>query len=140
MLVPINHPFIDATRAPIYVMEFGESTTDEELKACCDAREAWAKRARYKVAWVVDLSRILEVTAKQRRIFADHLARFEPHDIAFNQGSALIVPNTFLRGVVTAIFWLKPPRFPNQTFANRTEAFAWAESRLRGSATTHASL
>jgi hypothetical protein len=140
MLVPLQHPFIDASRAPIYVMEFGEKTTDDELKSCCDARENWAKVAQYKVAWVVDLSRILEVTAKQRRIFADHLARFEPHDIAFNQGSALIVPNTFLRGVVTAIFWLKPPRFPNQTFGTRTDAFAWAESQLRGGATTHASL
>lgn len=130
-LVPLVHPFIDASKAPLYVMEFAATTTDDELKACCEAREAWAQHAKYKVAWVVDLSRILEVTAKQRRMFAEHLARFEPHDVQYNQGSGLVVPNTFLRGVVTAIFWLKPPRFPNQTFPTRAEAFTWAEARLR---------
>ncbi len=130
-LVPLVHPFIDASRAPLYVMEFGASTTDEELESLCRAREEWARHAKYEVAWVVDLSRILDVTAKQRRTFAEHLARFEPHDAKFNQGSGIVVPNTFLRGVLTAIFWLSPPRFPNQTFSTRAEAFAWAEARLR---------
>ena len=43
-LVPLVHPFLDASRAPIYVMEFSSSTTDDELKACCVAREEWAQK------------------------------------------------------------------------------------------------
>ena len=138
--VPIKHPFIDSSKAPIYLMSFGATTTDDELRACCAAREAWAEIAKHKVSWVVDLSRVMDVTAKQRRIFAEHLTRFEPHDVAYNQGSALIVPNTFIRGVLTAIFWLKPPRFPHQTFMTRAEAFAWAEERIRGDGATQPTL
>lgn len=111
-------------------MSFLPTTRDEELVAMCAAREAWSKVAKYPVAWVVDLSHVLEVTAKQRRTFVEHLERFEPHDIAFNRGSALVVPNTFLRGVATAVFWMKPPRFPHETFANRAEAFTWAQHKL----------
>jgi hypothetical protein len=130
-LIPIEHAWIDSSRAPLYMMTFPVVTLDEDLRACCDARERWAKIAKYPVSWVVDLSAITNTTAKQRRIFSEHLARFEPHDRAYNRGSALIVPNAFLRGVVTAVFWLKPPTFPNECFATKEEALRWARIRLR---------
>jgi hypothetical protein len=78
----------------------------------------------------VNLAGILQATANQRRLFSEHLKRFEPHDLAYNQGSALLVPNTFVRGIVTAVFWLKPPSFPNECFATIEDARAWAERQL----------
>jgi len=129
-LVPLVHPWIDASRAPIYVLTFPSEATDGELQAMCAARERWAQRAMYRVAWVVDLSGILSATAHQRSLFSEHLKRFEAHDRAYNQGSALIVPNSFVRGLVTAVFWLKPPMFPNQCFPDAAQAFAWAERQL----------
>ena len=98
-----------------------------ELLALCSARERWAQRAMYRVAWVVDLSGVLSATAQQRNLFSERFKRIEPHDRAYNQGSALIVPNAFVRGIVTAVFWLKPPSFPNQCFPDAKQAFAWAE-------------
>lgn len=130
-LIPVDHPWVDSSRAPIYIVSCPVSTTDEELIAFCNARESWAERATYPVAWVVDLSAVRTMTARQRQLFAAHLERFERHDIAHNRGSALVVPNPLLRGVVTAVFWLKTPRFPNQPFANRLEAMRWAEEQLR---------
>jgi hypothetical protein len=135
-LPPIAHPWIDSTRAPIYSVTFPVRVSDDELLAWCAVRETWAETAQFPVAWVVDLSLLEEVTAKQRRIFGDHLERFEPHDVAHNRGSALVVPNTFLRGVVTAIFWIKPPRFPNELFPTRALAVAWAEARLTAATPT----
>lgn len=129
-LVPLAHPWIDATRAPIYGIKFPPETTDEELVRFAEARERWASVAKYKVAWVVDLAGIIKATATQRRLFSEHLERFEPHDIAYNQGSALIVPNALVRGLVTAVFWLKPPRFPTECFSTYDEAFIWAATRL----------
>lgn len=125
----IPHPWIDSLRAPVYVLAFPEVLTDAELEACCSARERWAKQARFPVSWVVDLSNIRSITAKQRKTMSDHLARFEYHDLAYNRGSAIVVPNAFLRGIVTAVFWLKPPRFPNQSFSTRDEALRWASSK-----------
>lgn len=125
----ISHAWIDSSRAPVYVLTFPETISDADLESCCEARERWAKQARFPVSWVVDLSRLDGVTAKQRRMMGDHLARFEPHDLAHNRGSAIVVPNAFLRGIVTAVFWLRPPRFPHQSFATRAEAMRWAEAR-----------
>ena len=104
--------------------------TDAQLRQFCAVREAWAEKARYPVAWVVDLRGIMSATALQRRIFSEHLERFEHHDIAYNRGSALIVPNAMIRGIVTAVFWLKKPRFPNECFPTREEAVTWALERL----------
>lgn len=129
-LVPLVHPWIDQSRAPIYVLTFPSQATDAEVMAMCTARERWAQRAMYRVAWVVDLSGVLSATAQQRSLFSEHLKRFEAHDRAYNQGSALIVPNSFVRGIVTAVFWLKPPSFPNQCFPDAAQAYAWAQKQL----------
>lgn len=125
----IPHPWIDSLRTPVYVLTFPAQLSDAELEACCAARERWAAVAKFPVSWVVDLSRVQSVTAKQRKTMSDHLARFEPHDLAHNRGSAIVVPNAFLRGIVTAVFWLRPPRFPHESFATREAALAWASSR-----------
>src|SRR5262245_2821591 len=130
-LIPLVHPWIDQSRAPLYELTFPAETTDQALAALCAARERWATRATYRVAWVVNLAGVLQAPASQRRIFGEHLKRFEPHDKAYNQGSALIVPNTFVRGLVTAVFWLNPPSFPNQCFATAGDARIWAEQQLK---------
>ena len=130
-LILVDHPWVDSTRAPLYVLNFPASTTDDELVACCTAREAWADRARYPVAWVIDLSAIRTATARQRQIFATHLGRVERHNITYNRGASLIVPNPVLRGVVTAVFWIKAPRFPYRLFANRSEGVRWAQEQLK---------
>jgi hypothetical protein len=129
-LIPLVHPWIDQSRAPLYELTFPKQASLEEVAALCGARERWAQRANYRVAWVVNLAGILEATARQRTLFSEHLKRFEPHDVAYNQGSALLVPNAFVRGIVTAIFWMKPPLFPNECFSTLEEARTWAERQL----------
>jgi len=130
-LVDLSHPWVDASRAPLYTLVFPKAAEDADVVSFATAREEWAKRAHYPVAWVVDLSNLLTATPKQRRLFSEHLSRFEPHDIAYNRGSALVVPNAMLRGIVTAVFWMKRPRFPNEFFATPAEARRWAEAQLK---------
>lgn len=101
-----------------------------ELDAFVRAREVWAERAQYPVAWVVELSNLTKANPQQRRIFAEHLKRFEAHDVQWNGGSALIVPSGWLRGLVTAVVWLSPPKFPHQAFAKRSDALEWAQLQL----------
>jgi len=126
----INHPWVSHRHVPIYEWTFPSEATDEELDAFVRAREEWATRAHYPVAWVVELSNLTKANAKQRRTFAEHLKRFEDHDVRWNAGSALIVPSGWLRGLVTAVFWLSPPKFPHQAFARRTDALEWAQLQL----------
>jgi len=126
----IDHPWVSHQHLPIYEFTFPSEATDEELAAFVRAREEWATRAHYPVAWVVELSNLTKANAKQRRVFAEHLKRFEHHDVQWNGGSALVVPSGWLRGLVTAVFWISPPKFANQAFARRTDALEWAQLQL----------
>ena len=121
----IPHPWIDSSQAPLYVLVFPENSTEKELSHCCDVRENWVRQVRSPVAWVVDLSAIQRVTPAKHRIFADHLARIEPYTSKYSAGCGLVVPSPLMRGVVTAIFWFAPPRFPHRLFAGRAEALDW---------------
>lgn len=136
--IEIDHPWVLHQNMPIYEWSFPPNVTDDEIRAFAEARERWAERAQYPVAWVVDLSHITKATATQRRMFADHLKRFEPHDVLWNGGSALVVPSGWIRGLVTAVFWLSPPKFPNQAFGTRAEAFSWARLQLDAKIAEHA--
>jgi hypothetical protein len=126
----IEHPWVLHRHVPIYEWAFPAEPTDEELAAFIRAREEWADKARYPVAWVVELSNLTKTTATQRKMFAEHLKRFEHHDVRWNGGSALVVPSGWLRGLVTAVFWLAPPKFPHQAFAKRSDALEWAQLQL----------
>ena len=124
------HPWIDLTHSPVYIMRFPSGTTDQELAALCETRERWARHAQHPCAWVADLSQVRLMPPTQRKLFADHLKRFEAHDVAFNRGSALVVTNAVIKGLLTAVFWLAPPKFPNQAFDDFDKALAWAKSQL----------
>jgi len=82
------------------------------------------------VAWVIDLSNIAKASATQRQAFGEHLKRFEAFNVRWNTGSALIVPNAWLRGLVTAVFWISPPKFPNKLFSDPFESKDWAKAQL----------
>ncbi|MEM7436520.1 MAG: hypothetical protein AAF436_15290 [Myxococcota bacterium] len=128
--VEIEHPWYSNEDMPIYRWVFPEGATDDELTACLDAREAWGEKAHYYVAWVIDLSSITKAPATQRKMFGEHLRRFEPHNLRWNTGSALIVPNAWLRGLVTAVFWFSPPKFPTKLFSDPLAAEQWAKQQL----------
>jgi hypothetical protein len=128
--IEIDHPWISNDLMPLYRWTFPSEATDEELSACLRAREDWAIRARYTIAWVIDLSNITKAPATQRKALAEHLKRFEEFSARWNAGSALIVPRPWLRGVVTAVFWISPPKFPNEVFSEPLEAESWAKKQL----------
>ncbi len=127
------HPWIDVTHAPVYVMRFPAGASDQELASLCETRERWAQHATHPCAWVADMSLVRSMPPTQRKLFADHLKRFEFHDIAYNRGSAIVVTNAMIKGLLTAVFWLAPPKFPNQAFDDFDKGMAWAKSQLQKS-------
>lgn len=127
----IDHPWVSHDLMPVYRWTFPKEATDAELNASFRAREDWGSRAKYPVAWILDLSNIRKATATQRKAFGEHLKRFEEHNVRWNAGSALIVPSAWLRGLVTAVFWISPPKFPNKFFSGPVEAEIWAKAQLK---------
>jgi hypothetical protein len=122
---------------PVYEYTIPAEATDEELDAFVRERDEWATRAHYPVAWLVDLSNITQSTERQRRVFAEHLKGFQEHAAQWNGGSAIIAPSGWLRGVVTAVFWIWPPKFAYRVFAKRTDALEWAQLQLDAKLAEH---
>ncbi len=128
--VEIDHPWLSNDLMPLYRWTFPSEATDEELRACFRAREDLATRARYYTAWVIDMSNIARAPATQRKMLAEHLKRFGELSVRWYVGSALIVPSPWLRGLVTAVTWLSPPKFPYQLFSESLAAESWAKKQL----------
>lgn len=133
--IEIDHPWFSNAAMPIYRWTFPSDATDEELRASLQAREDWAVRVRYPMAWVIDLSNVTKAPATQRKALAEHLKRFGELSAPWYAGSALIVPRPWLRGVVTAVTWLAPPKFPHQLFSEPIEAQRWARKQLEAKLT-----
>ncbi len=126
----IEHPWISNEKKPVYRWTFPVEATDEELAACIRARDAWVGRAHYVFAWVIDLTHVAKAPATQRKALAEHLKSCEAFSERWNAGSALIVPNAWLRGVVTAVFWVSPPKYPTRVFSDAAQAERWARHQL----------
>jgi hypothetical protein len=78
----------------------------------------------------MDLSRVDQVPAQQRAVFAKYLQSMEDFDRRCTKGSALILPNALMRGIATAIFWLYTPCFEHRTFGTCAEGLAWLRELL----------
>lgn len=126
----IDHPWFSNELVPIYRWTFPSEATDEELHACLQAREELAIRVRYAMAWIIDMSNIAKAPPLQRKAVARHLKRFNQYGARYNAGSAIIVPNPWLRGLVTAVTWFSPPSFPYQLFSEPLQAEGWAKAQL----------
>jgi len=128
--VKVDHPWFAHDLMPVYRWTFPKEATDVEFRAAFRAREDWGALAQYAVAWIIDTSSISTAPATQRKAFAAHLERFEDHNMRWNAGSALVVPNAWLHGLVTAAFWISPPKFPNRAFSDPVQAESWAKQQL----------
>lgn len=128
--IEIDHPWISNDSMPVYRWTFPPEATDDELSACFRARNDWATRVRYCFAWIIDVSNVTRAAATQRKALAEHLKSHEAFSEQWNAGSALIVPNAWLRGLVTAVFWVSPPSYPHETFSEPIEAERWASKQL----------
>lgn len=128
--IEIDHPWISNDLMPIYRCTFPSEATTEELRAYFRARDDWAVRVRYQFAWVFDLSNVTKAPATHRKALAEHLKRHEEFSARWNAGAALVVPSPWLRGLVTAVFWVSPPKYPYKTFSEPLEAERWAKKQL----------
>jgi hypothetical protein len=135
--LPIKHPWVDSSLAPLYQVTFPASASDRSLLSYCHAVETWSAHVAHPVGWLMDLSRVAQVSAQQRAIFAKYMQGMEAFDRCCTKGSALIFPNPLVRGIATAIFWLYVPLFRHRAFAEPREGLAWLREVLEEAGIAH---
>lgn len=116
----------DETRAIVWFLT-GKTIEDRDYQAYVDhigrIDAAWAGRDGAAVL-IVD-SGVPPPSSAWRRRIADASARLESRPVF-----ALVTSSPLIRGVVTAINWIRPPSYPHAVVATPEEAFAWAEQQL----------
>lgn len=124
------HPWLDVTRAPVYVACIPHRVQYAELIEHFQAVEAFLRARPERYAYVSDFSFVQSATATQRRIVADADKRLQDFDKQWLAGMALVAKSALMRGAVTAVYWLTPPVYPYRVFSNLTEAIVWARNQL----------
>jgi hypothetical protein len=129
---PIPHPWIDSTRAPMYVARMPCPMPLTELMGFCAAREQWAATQIGPIAFVVDISKLTtkDATARHREVFAEHMRRFEPFEKQHTCAVAVVAGSAVTRGILSAVFWLQTPSFAYSVVSSVEEGIVFTQARL----------
>lgn len=126
--VPIR---IDDARHPLVVVNFVGTATDAEFDAYLDDMQRLVLDRREKNVTILDATLSGDTPPTQRRKQADWLKRNAAYLREFSLGTAFVIDSPFVRGVLTAIFWITPMSAPYTIVATYAEAEAWATRQLQ---------
>lgn len=125
---------LDVTTWPVVVTTPPEgAVTDQELAAfLAKYRTLLQQRAGAKFVSVLDLRRHSGITARQRKMLADWMNDEMDKSPCRCLGSALVFSSSLLRGMMTAILWLRTSSYERRVFATLNDAVAWGTFRTSG--------
>ena len=125
---------LDRTQAGVVIQEFVGVPSDADFLAFLadDAKRVHDDlKAHRRVAVCADFSKAETISPQQRRLQADWNTREADAVRSTTVAMAFVVPTALIKGMLTAIFWLKPPNTEHAVFDTRAEALAWLAERLR---------
>lgn len=128
-LPPTRH--IDTSAWPLLRYTGPARISDDEMREVVEESRMLRALGRPH-GLVLDLRQTEGITPVQRRMITAGMAEAEAGHRA--AGVALIFDNAALRGILTAIFWIKPAVTPTRVFKTPEEGVAWVLAQLRAKA------
>ncbi len=121
---------------PIVVFTFvGDLTLADAEAVATESDRALDRKQRH--ACIFDGSLVTaRPSALVRKRLADYTQESGPRSKQWAVGTAIIVPNALIRGVMTAIHWVAPPTIPVETVADFPAAIRWCSARLEAAGVT----
>lgn len=128
-------PEVDISSWPVVVLDAGNrglKNLDAQLKEL--TRLYREHPCAY--ATVIDASEGAHVSPMHRQRLGEFSREQGEHAKHYCQGMAMVFSSVLMRGVMTAILWMRPnASIPYKVFSTRMDALAWAQARV-GSAGT----
>ena len=122
---------VDSSRWPIVRVRLPPVATDDEVQRYLDELgELRARREPYALVMIADESR--GFNAKQRQMQADYIASGMDLSRKYLKAFAFVAESAMQRGMLTAVFWLRPPEWPHRVFRTVEEASVWARTLVEG--------
>ena len=89
-----------------------------------------ARGQGHKLVDILDIRDAAPPTAKQRRMQGEWNTEYEALMRQTLVGFTFVVSSTVMRGIITAIMWIKPLPVPTAVFTQLEDAIAWGFERL----------
>ena len=105
--------------------------TLEQLDAALEHYDAVLERRRASYAVVFDHRDVKYLRAAHRTRIAEYNKRHEARARAYCRGSAFVIHSPIVRGMMTAILWIKKPPAETRVFEDFAEAKTWAGEQVR---------
>ena len=105
--------------------------TDEEFAASLARAADLANERGGPYSCVIDLRDSHGLTASQRKLQAEFMDDWDAHGGAQLVTAALVFESAPLRGMVTALMWMRPSTRNLKVFPTVPAAKAWALARVR---------
>lgn len=121
---PVRAAMIDPR---VMVVTTPPSLSDDEMRAFLRWHREWMATRREPYTLVLDLRRTERLSPGQREMITNGMDRSEQICL----GTAMVFTSVVLRGVLTAIFWIRKPRYPTRVFGSLEEAERWARETAR---------
>lgn len=135
MTAPLQHPWVDATSAPLYVWRVPPEPSARDLDEALRAIRDWVPSLDAPYGWINDAGNLRVATvATERRMLADHLRFVEAYSSRYCAGMSSIVVHPWARGIATAVSWLYQYPFPVHYAQTEAEARAWVGEQLQARA------
>jgi len=127
-------PFaVDAARFPLVILRIAGDYDDREQEAFLTEVSSLLDRKK-RFAVVLDLSEGGTATPTQRKRFASWIGSSDAAVKQYAVVMSLVIASTLVRGMVTAVFWVRPMPIPTETFDRLAPAEAWAREKLKSAA------
>jgi hypothetical protein len=110
----------------LVITRLSESIDDGELKRSLQASDKMIDDRRTPYSIVLDNRLAQNMSPTQRKLIADHMAAREQQTRNLCLGSAFVLNSAVMRGILTAVFWMRKPVVPTKVFAELDEATLWA--------------
>lgn len=129
--IDISHPWYFMRELPLLGFSLPPKVDNQELVEFLAARDKVIRAITQPWASIVDITNLMVSSALQRNMFSEAEGRltgfYRKHLIA----TSIVVANPFHRGIVTAMFWMRPPVYPYTLAANVDEGIRWTTAKLR---------
>lgn len=130
MLTTNAYTEFDTREFPLVVIGFtGNDPTDENFQAYLDETYHLYDRQE-PLAIVFDATHAPLPGFKYQKMQADWLKRHEELMRSYCVGTAYVIPNPLVRGILKAIFAIQKQPVPYEVVSSREEAKSWAQQRL----------
>jgi hypothetical protein len=118
-------------RWPILVVYSPPNFSEKDLQNQLDQLGKVYNTRKEPYALVIDARSGRRPSALDRKIQSEFREKYDAHIKKYCRGLAIVTNSEFLKGVTTAMFWVKKPATATKFFTDLDQAIAWTEDRLQ---------